>query len=175
MVPDPEGRCARHRCLPCTGVGGRGGTGLGYPQEYSVASGWDPGWGPSVSAFYIVGKTLSLLQEINSQKHKARGAGLFEVSESAVCLLCARQKGNQATGNRKSKRAASLRVSPEGFLGHTFPNSDWGPHPSRPDLSAQGGESPQVLSHSAGANSRWNQISTELSAARLTPDTRFVP
>lgn len=111
MVPDPEGRCARHRCLPCTGVGGRGGTGLGYPQEYSVASGWDPGWGPSVSAFYIVGKTLSLLQEINSQKHKARGAGLFEVSESAGCLLC-------VPGKRETRLQGT--ESPSGLLLYVY-------------------------------------------------------
>lgn len=51
--------------------------------------------GGAASALYTVGETLNLLQEINSQKHKARGVGLSEVSESGVCPRCVPGKGSR--------------------------------------------------------------------------------
>lgn len=79
---------------------------------------WVGPLGGATSAFYIVGKTLSLLQEINSQKHKARRAGLFEVSESGVCLLCVPGKREtRLRGTESPKQPSSLHVYPGGVLG----------------------------------------------------------
>lgn len=127
MSPDPAGRRARHRCLPpCTGAGGtgshqgggRGGRGV-WDADKSILGFCVGPLGGVASAFYPVGKTLSLLQEMNSQKHKARGAGLFEVSESGLCLLgVPGKRETRLQGTESPKQASSLRVCPEGFLGH---------------------------------------------------------
>lgn len=112
--------------LPAPGRGARGrtkagaGVGVGSGMQTRVSLGFCVGpLGGVASAFYPVGKTLSLLQEMNSQKHKARGAGLFEVSESGLCLLCVPGKREtRLQGTESPKQASSLRVCPEGFLGH---------------------------------------------------------
>lgn len=72
-----------------------------------------------------------------------------------------------------SKQASSLRVD-SGFLGH-IPSQTLTRVPTPPYLSIYGGEGPQVLSHTAGANSSPTQMSAELSAAQLAPATRFHP
>lgn len=66
-----------------------------------LASGWAPGWSRLCSL--QSGQNPSLLQEINSQKHKAGGAGLSEVSESAVCLHQCQAKGKLGCREQKGQ------------------------------------------------------------------------
>lgn len=55
---------------------------------------WVGPLGGAAFASSIVGKTLSLLQETNSQKHKARGRGFLRSAslESACCVCQAKGK-----------------------------------------------------------------------------------
>lgn len=86
---------------------------------------WMGPLGGAASAFYIVGKPLSLLQEINSQKHKARGWDfLRSVSLESACCVC-QAKGKP--GYREQKVQAGFlftcifRRFPRPYA---FPNSD---------------------------------------------------
>lgn len=70
----------------------------GWECRQGVGSLWPLGGplGGAASALYTVGDTLSLLQEINSQRHKARGAGLSEVSKSGDGPGCVPGKGSRS-------------------------------------------------------------------------------
>lgn len=73
---------------------------------------------------HSTGTTLSLLQEINSQKHKAGGVGLSEVSESAVCLHVCQAKGKPGCREQKGQAGFLFTSISRRFpRPNSFPNS----------------------------------------------------